>query len=241
MNKSEENAHVCRFLVHDGEAVCGKCGIVSAELTSELYSELKTGDDRASTKTDHYVDNTELIVQKGSNHAFISHQNKGLCFQLGNPGARDFTGKRVNHPTLKQGYLTGLYMERNGFFYNKGDQPKFKIDYNRDKFNIEMSQKVYQLCTELHLEIHERVAAGKALRHHQSVIIIGVMAELLPLMAIMDAMASRSSKDRKKQAIEWRLNEAREALRLAIVGDSVEPEIEDDLEEMPERVALPAR
>ncbi|MGI0013962.1 MAG: hypothetical protein ACREBU_11055, partial [Nitrososphaera sp.] len=163
--------HVCRFLLHDGEAVCGRCGIVSDERTAEYLTELTVEQQMQANSEDHYVANSGLLTEHGTHHSYVSKSNKGLCFLLGDLKARDFARKRVKTTMLKDGYGTGLYVERNGYFEFKDGKPKFKVDYARDKWVIEMKQLLHQLSAELDLEIHERVQAGKELRHLQGAVI----------------------------------------------------------------------
>ncbi|MGI0013474.1 MAG: hypothetical protein ACREBU_08560, partial [Nitrososphaera sp.] len=198
-------------------------GMVSAEKTSEYHAEVTVEQQRRAGAKDHYVANSGLLTEHGSHHSYVSKSNKGLCFLLGDMKQRDFARKRVKTTMLKDGYGTGLYMERNGHFEYRDGKPKFKVDYARDKWVIEMKQLLHQLSAELDLEIHERIQAGKELRHLQGAVILGVMTDLLPLMCVCHSMASRNPNDKKRLEVAKRLNEAKEALRVAIVGNCAAP------------------
>lgn len=211
--------HVCKFIVHGGEVCCGVCGIVSEERTEELYAELSAEMTKESAAEDHYISNTSLLNANGSQNAFISYGNKGLCFELGNPRGKDVHKKNIKTPVLKDGYATGQYMDRNGTISEKQDgKMKFTFDYNCDRWVRDQKVSLHQRLVELDLDIHEQVAAAKYLKKLQSTVVLDILTKLLPLMAICDGMKGRHLDDPKRVIVEKRLNEAKERLRVAIVG-----------------------
>lgn len=88
-------------MLHDGEYVCGKCGIVDQELTAQLAAQI-TGDMAAKAMgEDHYVGNAGRVDGGlGSQMRYFTPHNAGEIFPLGNRFAKDFSGKRVKTAVL---------------------------------------------------------------------------------------------------------------------------------------------
>lgn len=187
-------------------------------MTKQLYAEL-TVEMQMATGKDHYLTNAALIIENGSQNGYVSHKNKGLCFALGNPRGKDVHGKNLKGAVLRDGYSTGLVMDRNGSLSEKPNgKMKFTHDYNCDRWVRDQNVALYQRLVDLDVDLHEHVAAGKFLKRLQATIVLDIMTELLPLMAVCDGLKGRELDDPRRVTVEKQLNQAKERLRVAMVG-----------------------
>lgn len=209
------------------EIVCQSCGSINIE-ESELAKELLVNnEDIVKASDNRYIANIALFNELGSSNSYISPSNKGTCFELGNVRARDYTGKRVRSTVLKDGYATGMYMDRNVRLVENKATGKSKAihDYSLDKWLREGKMLIFQMISERGLEQHQAIAANKELKRLYSNIVVGILPELLAEIAYCNATVHEPNKKFTAYA-EDRINELKDKLRASILTACQKHELE---------------
>ena len=203
----------------NNEIACSSCGCVNTDETelAKLLS-LSNKDERSSTLLDHMIAASHMLVELGTDHAMRSISNIGLTMELNNKRLRDIHGKRVI-PQLHDGYCSGQFMERNGYFYtNEDGKQRFKIDYTRDTPFIRCKQKLFQIQVKRDRNPAVKVAATNELKRMYSKMVMDFIPKLIAEISDYNGSVNEFN-DKFSEESEQNIDQLVDTLRLYLVAN----------------------
>ena len=204
----------------NNEIACSSCGCVNTDET-ELAQILSLGnrDERATTLTDHMIPSSHMLVELGSDHAMRSISNIGLAMELNNKRLRDFDGRKVNRQ-LKDGYITGQFLERNGYFYtNEEGKLRFKIDYTRDMPYIKTKQNLFQIQVKRNRNPSVKFAATRELKRLYNNMVMDFIPKLIAEISDRNASADNEYDDEFAEESQRNIDRLIDTLRLYLMAN----------------------
>ena len=138
--------------------------------------------------------------------------------ELNNKRLRDIHGKRII-PQLKDGYCSGQFIERNGYFYtNEDGKQRFKIDYTRDTPFIRWKQKLFQIQVKRDRNPAVKVAATMELKRMYSKLVMDFIPQLIAEISDHNGSVNEFN-DKFSEESEQNIDQLVDTLRLYLVAN----------------------